>query len=97
MGSVQGRMIICISDKNSEEKDASDDASASTIDSCESVNYCDNGKGPNLVEEDLIEEEEPSATVSATVTLTEQVDDQKIVERISPNCLRDSLHAEETS
>eukprot|EP00985_Skeletonema_marinoi_P021106 scaffold12800_cov202-Skeletonema_marinoi.AAC.3 len=94
--SVQGRMIICISDKNSEEKDTADDASASTIDSCESTNYCDNGKGPNLVEEDLIEDEEPSATVSATVTLTEQVDEQRSVKRNSPNCLRDSIDAEET-
>ena len=100
MGSVQGRMIICISDKNNCEEKAtsSDDASASSIDSCESGIYCDNNsnKGPNLVEE----EELPSvATVSTTVDLTDGADSpdtQRSIKRISPNCPRDSFDAEQT-
>ncbi len=100
MGSVQGRMIICISDKkNCEEKaTSSDDASASSIDSCESGgNYCDDNsnKGPNLVEE----EELPSvATVSTTVDPadgTDSPDTQRSTKRISPNCPRDSFDAEQ--
>ncbi len=84
MGSVRGRMIICISDKNAEDEDTSDDASASSMDSCESqdgVNDCDNSKSPNLVEEDA----------------TDHAGYQGSVKRISPNCLRDSLDAEEPS
>ena len=93
MGSVQGRMIICISDKNSEEKDTSDDASASSMDSCESVNYCDNSNAPSLVEE-----EEPSATVSTTVAaLTGGADNQGSTKKISPTSLRESLEVEGAS
>ena len=90
MGSVRGCMIICFSGKNAEEKDTSDDASASSMDSCESgientllVKHC---TVPNLVEEE---------ERSATVTATDQINDQGSVKRISPNCLGGSLGAEE--
>lgn len=102
MGSVQGRMIICISDKkkNSEEQaTSSDDVSASSIDSCESGNYCDNNnksKGPNLVEEE--EEPSPATVVSTTVALADETSDdspRRSPKRISPNSPREQLHAEE--
>jgi len=83
MGSVRGRMIICISSNKSEEKYTSDDASASSMGSCESqdgVDDCDSCKSPNLIEEDDTDHD---------------VDYQGSVKRISPNCLRESLDIEE--
>lgn len=91
IGSVQGRMIICISDKKSEEHDTSDDASASSIDSSESVNYSDNSKCPSVVAE-----EEPLATVSTTVALEGDAGIQGRTKKISPTSPQESL-AEETS
>ncbi len=95
MGSVQGRMIICISDKkNSEEQAACDEASASSIDSCGSGNYC--GNSSNKDGANLVEDEEPSpATVSTTVDLTDGTDDSRSTKRISPNSPREQLDAEE--
>lgn len=95
LGSVQGRMIICISDKKNSEEQAtsSDDVSASSIDSSERDNYCDNksNKGPYLVEE-----EEPSpATVSTTVSLTDGTDSPRSPKRISSISPREQLDADE--
>ncbi len=97
MGSVQGRMIICIPDKKTSEEQATcDEASASSIDSCESGNYCDNNS--NKGGANLVGEEEPSpATVSTTVELTDGTDTPSLnsTKRISPNSPREQLDAED--
>lgn len=100
--SVRGRMIICVSGKNDDE-DASDDVSstASSVHSLERNRGSGGGNSPNLVHKEnehsvaIADEKDLDRAKTSHSSAKEETNvDNESVERVSPDCLRQSLDTE---
>lgn len=100
--SVRGRMIICVSGKNDDE-DASDDVSstASSVHSIERNGSSEGGNSHNSVDKEaehsstIVDEKDLDRAKTSHSSAKEETDaDDESVKTVSPDCLRQSLHAE---